>query len=400
MPIEERKTLKNYISEFFFFLGDPTTFGNLQPANEVLDAMKKVIDEGNYNGYGPAVGFIEAREAVAEYSRHQGNISAKDVILCSGCSCSLDLCIAALAGPGQNILIPKPGFSIYGTLAEGFGIECLSYNLIPEKNWEIDLRNLENLIDEHTAAIIVTNPSNPCGSVYSKEHILEILKIAERHFVPIIADEIYEHFVFPGNDYHSMSSLSKNVPILSCGGLTKRFLVPGWRLGWIIVHDRHDAFEDIRRGLINLSSRILGSNSLVQGAIPDILQKTPQKFYDELVETLQNHANIAYQMLKEIPGLKPIMPAGAMYMMVGIDIDNFPKYPNELEFVQDLVREQSVFCLPGKCFNIENYMRIVLTVPREMIIEACNRIDEFCKKHYKADAENISKNFLAAISDY
>lgn len=159
--------------------------------------MKRVIDEKNFNGYAPSVGFIEAREAVAEYSAHQGvikEISAKDVILCSGCSCSLDLCIAAIANEGQNILIPKPGFSIYRTLAEGFGIECRSYDLIPELGWEVDLEQMEDLIDENTAAIIVTNPSNPCGSVFNKEHMLEILKIAERHYVPIIADEIYEHF--------------------------------------------------------------------------------------------------------------------------------------------------------------------------------------------------------------
>lgn len=359
--------------------------------------MKQVVDEGNFNGYGPSVGFVEARQAVAEYSRHQGNVSAKDVILCSGCSCSLDMCIAALAGSGQNILIPKPGFSIYGTLAEGFGIECRSYNLIPEKDWEIDLHHLEMLIDDKTAAIIVTNPSNPCGSVFSKQHILNILNIAERHFVPVIADEIYEHFVFPGNEYHSISSLSKNVPVLSCGGLTKRFLVPGWRMGWIIIHDRHNAFDEVREGLVSLSSRILGSNSLVQGALPAILKNTPQKFYDELVETLQNHANIAYQMLKEVPGLTPIMPSGAMYMMVGIKTENFPEYPDDLSFVQDLVKEQSVFCLPGKCFNIENYIRLVLTVPREMIVEACNRIEEFCATHFKADIEEIPRHFLNAV---
>lgn len=390
--------MKDFNANTFFPTGDPTTFGNLQPADEVLDAVKQAIDSGNYNGYAPAVGFLESREAVAEYSQHQGKISAKDVILCSGCSCSLDLCIAVLAGPGKNILIPKPGFSIYGTLAEGFGIECRSYRLIPEKNWEIDLNHLASLIDENTVAVIITNPSNPCGSVFSKEHILDILKIAESHFVPIIADEIYEHFVFPGNEYHSVSSLSKNVPVLSCGGLTKRFVVPGWRLGWIIVHDRHNAFEEVRKGLGNLSSRILGSNTLVQGALPAILRNTPQKFYDELVETLQNHANIAFQILKDISGLTPIMPSGAMYMMVGITIENFPDYPNELAFVEDLVREQSVFCLPGKCFNIENYMRIVLTVPREMIIEACNRIQEFCVKHYRpSNDEDISRHFSGSL---
>lgn len=119
--------------------------------------MKQVIDEGNFNGYGPSVGFIESRQAVADYSQHQAfysEITPDDVILCSGCSCSLDMCIAVIAGNDQNILIPKPGFSIYGTLAEGFGIETRSYTLIPEKNWEVDLENLESLIDEHTSAII------------------------------------------------------------------------------------------------------------------------------------------------------------------------------------------------------------------------------------------------------
>lgn len=128
--------------------------------------MKEVIEEKNFNGYAPSVGFVEARQAVAEYSAHQvikgREISAKDVILCSGCSCSLDLCIAAIAGEGQNILIPKPGFSIYRTLADGFGIECRLYNLLPDKSWEIDLDHMESLIDENTAALILTNPSNPC----------------------------------------------------------------------------------------------------------------------------------------------------------------------------------------------------------------------------------------------
>lgn len=129
--------------------------------------MKKVIDDGNYNGYGPAVGFIEARQAVANYSLHQGeDITANDVILCSGCSCALDLAIAVMAGDGQNLLIPRPGFSIYKTLAEGFGVECRSYDLLPEKNWEIDLQQMESVIDVNTSAIIITNPSNPCGSVF------------------------------------------------------------------------------------------------------------------------------------------------------------------------------------------------------------------------------------------
>lgn len=117
------------------------------------------------------------------------------------------------------------------------------------------------------------------GNVFSKEHILDILKIAEKHSLPIIADEIYEAMVFPGIEFHSFSALSKNVPILSCSGLSKRFLSPGIRLGWIIVHDRNNTLSDVKQGLRNVSARILGPNSTVQYAIPEILQNTPTHFF-------------------------------------------------------------------------------------------------------------------------
>ncbi|XP_053698459.1 tyrosine aminotransferase [Sabethes cyaneus] len=384
-------------------IGDPTTFGNLKPAPEIIDAVRRVIEDGSSNGYGPSTGFPEARQAVAEYVAHQGTVTANDVILCSGCSCSLDLCISVLAGPGQNILIPKPGFSIYRTLAEGFGVECRYYDLLPDKNWEVDLLQLESLIDGNTAALIVTNPSNPCGSVFSKSHLKAILDIAEKHYLPIIADEIYEHFVFPGHEFHSVSSLSEKVPVLSCGGLTKRFLVPGWRMGWIVIHDRDNVFREVRKGLANLSARILGANTMVQGALPDILNNTPSAFYDDLVSTLYRHAEMAYKAIKPIRGLRPIMPGGAMYMMIGIEIDRFPEFETDLEFVQALVAEQSVFCLPGQCFEYPNFIRIVLTVPENMIAEACKRLDEFCEKHYKLDnniIEACQNGLLVQMNKY
>ncbi|XP_052866304.1 tyrosine aminotransferase [Anopheles cruzii] len=370
-------------------IGDPTTFGNLKPSQETIAAIREVIEAGNGNGYAPANGHLEAREAVARYVQHQGSVSASDVILCSGCSSALDLCISVLGSAGKNILIPKPGFSIYRTLAEGFGIECRTYDLLPERNWEADLVQLEKLIDEDTCALVVTNPGNPCGSVFRREHLEAIVDIAERHFVPIIADEIYEHFVFPGHEFHSVSSLSRSVPVLSCGGLTKRFLVPGWRMGWIIIHDRNNVFTEVRKGLVNLSVRILGSNTIIQRALPDILSNTPVDFFDDLVNRLHHHAEVAYKTVKNIRGLNPIMPGGAMYMMVGIDIEHFPEFETDLNFVEALVREQSVFCLPGQCFDYPNYIRLVLTVPEEMIIEAVKRMEEFCEHHYKVDNEKL-----------
>lgn len=272
---------------FFFSLGDPTTFGNLKASRETIQAVKDSLDKGEYNGYAHSAGLIEAREAVAAYvADAQGTVTPNDVILVSGCSSALDISISVLAEPGQNILIPRPGFSIYRTLAIGHGINVRSYNLLPEQNWEVDLVHLESLIDDKTAALVLTNPSNPCGSVFSRKHLQSIVNLAEKYYLPIIADEIYEHFVFPGTEYCSVSSLSKTVPVLSCGGLTKRFLVPGWRMGWIIVHDRNGAFDEVRKGLANLISRIMGANTVIQGALPAILRNTPQSFFDNLINTL------------------------------------------------------------------------------------------------------------------
>lgn len=188
----------------------------MKAADETIAAVRNAIEEGKHNGYAHSAGTIVAREAVCKYVRnHQGEITVNDVILCSGCSSSLDICIAALAEPGQNILIPRPGFSIYRTLAVGHGIEVRSYNLLPNKQWEIDLNQLEELIDENTAAIVLTNPSNPCGSVFRKAHLLDVIDVCEKHCIPIIADEIYEHFVFPNVEYHSVSSVIIPVIIIS-----------------------------------------------------------------------------------------------------------------------------------------------------------------------------------------
>lgn len=115
---------------------------------------------------------------------------------------------------------------------------------------------MESLINGKTKAILVNSPGNPCGNVFSKNHILEILAIAERHKIPIISDEVYEHFTFPGVKFHSVSSLSRNVPVLTCSGLTKRFLMPGIRVGWIIINDRNQSFSDIRLGLGNIAGRV------------------------------------------------------------------------------------------------------------------------------------------------
>ncbi|KAI4534396.1 hypothetical protein MG293_015256 [Ovis ammon polii] len=312
-------------------IGDPTVFGNLPTDPEVTQAMKDALDSGKFNGYVPSIGCLSSREEVASYYHcPEAPLEAK-----------------------------------------------------PEKNWEIDLKQLESLIDEKTVCLIVNNPSNPCGSVFSRRHLQKILAVAARQCVPILADEIYGDMVFSDSKFEPLATLSSNVPILSCGGLAKRWLVPGWRMGWILIHDRRDIFgNEIRDGLVKLSQRILGPCTLVQGALKSILCRTPQEFYHNTLSFLKSNADLCFGALAAIPGLRPIRPSGAMYLMVGIEMEHFPEFENDVEFTEQLVAEQSVHCLPATCFEYPNFFRVVITVPEVMMLEACSRIQEFCEQHY------------------
>ncbi|KAG5273903.1 hypothetical protein AALO_G00156920 [Alosa alosa] len=198
--------------------------------------------------------------------------------------------------------------------------------------------------------------------------------------------------VFPGCSFHSLAPLSRDVPILSCGGLAKRWLVPGWRMGWILIHDRGNVFgTEIREGLIKLSQRILGACTVVQGALESILNNTPKEFYNRTISFIKSNSEICYSALSTVTGLTPVMPAGAMYLMVGIDMKHFPEFQNDVEFTERLVTEQSVFCLPATPFEYPNFFRIVVTVPEDMMVEACDRIREFCTRHYRPRSQDSNE---------
>lgn len=408
------------------------------------------------------------------------------------------MCICVLANQGQNILIPRPGFPLYKTLTSVYGVQYKQYNLLADQNWSIDLQHLESLIDENTAAIVVNNPSNPCGSVFSKRHLMQILELAHKHRLPIIADEIYDKFVFPPELYQrqnrstgsessrqpqrppyeslsredntenrsmssdedqdqkdeqhngcpqddlsqqlcendngngnsngngigcdngseldteaeheketgalgyvpfiSLSSLSKTVPILTCGGISKTCLIPGLRLGWVIINDKHNIFDgSIRNGLSRLTQRLMGPNSLVQGALGDILRDVPESFYKQTMDFIFRNAKMCYDKMKLIRGLHPFMPQGSMYLMARFDAKSFPDFEDDLDFTSKLMNEESVLVLPGKCFDFPQYFRICLTVPTNVMEEALNRIKQFCERHHIDSDGGVQCNGTSSI---
>lgn len=363
-------------------IGDPTVFGNLPGPPTAEKAIMQQLKTGKFNGYCPSTGLVIARDAIAKKESTQADpLTASDVIICSGCSGALTIAIQALASKGDNILLPKPGFSLYATAAGHSSIETKYYELDPRRQWECDIESMERAVDERTRAIVVNNPSNPTGSNYSAAHLRDILAFAEKHKLPIIADEIYADMVFEGEVFTSLSSLTTEVPILSCRGLAKQYLLPGWRVGWITVHDRHDRFKETRAALQRLSQLILGACTLVQATIPALLLETTEEYYSGLRNKLEAQANILIDELSTIKCLNLIRPQGAMYLMVEIVPGRFKDIKDETDFAQKLLDEELVFVLPGTCFNAPGFIRFVTCPPEEMLKKAVLRIKDFCDRH-------------------
>ncbi|KAL3983278.1 tyrosine aminotransferase [Acanthocheilonema viteae] len=361
-------------------LGDPTVSGALPVCSAAIEALSKALISRKYEGYGPAVGILETREAVARhFTRPEAPVTADSVLLTSGCSHAIEMSIEALANPGDNILVPAPGFPLYSTLTKSSNVESRYYHFDMLNGSRLDLARLESLIDERTRAIIVNNPPNPSGIVICKSQLESILQIAYEKRIPIIADEVYGTMTYNGAKFYPIATLKPKVPVLTCDGIAKRYLLPGWRLGWIIIHDRYAALQSIRDGLTALAQKIVGPCVLIQGALPHILQSTNASFFQQVNNTIQRNASIIYESLREVPGLQPLMPNGTMYMMVAIDEQI---YGGDQVFVHDLLVEENVICLPGCVFHCPGWFRLVLTFSEHDIREACTRIIQFCLRRY------------------
>jgi tyrosine aminotransferase len=178
--------------------------------------------------------------------------------------------------------------------------------------------------------------------------------VAGRYGIVIIADEIYEDMVFENFTYFPLAGLSQEFPevntsVLTCSGLAKRFLVPGWRFGWIAIHEaENDVLSEIRKGLFDLATLIIGSCTLIQAALPEIFENTPETFFTETNSILQSHARYLCHELSQIEGVHVIEPQGTLYMMVGIQFEQFKgKFGNDVEFSEQLLASQSVSVLPA-----------------------------------------------------
>jgi len=406
---------KNSLPIISLALGDPCVFGNLPPPSLLIRSIEDNVNDNKSYGYAPAAGVASSREALArEYSlkNEAGEITRpttmQDVIIASGASGALEIAINGLMNEGDSLLMPNPGFALYQVLAESLGGVVKTYELNPSRQWEIDLESMENAIDETTKVIVINNPSNPCGNVLPRENLLGVVALAEKYHLPIIADEIYDKILFTGQTFTPVASLTTSVPILTIGGLAKQFAVPGFRVGWIIIYDNDSqAFStppkgsdiSVRQGLMNLTTLIVGANTLTQATIPAVFPEQDtsehtqmQNYYKTYNSALETNATIVMDQLAGTPGLTCIEPQAAMYVMVRIQPECFEDIKDDVEFCAKLLQEKNIVVLPGQCFGVKNFFRIVFCPPKNELETACTRIKEFIGEHSRRDNDACIQN--------
>lgn len=364
--------------------GDPTAYGHLKPPEEAVAAVTSAFSSGNHNGYTASTGLASCRTAIAAAHSYEGRppLCRDDVFVTVGCSEALEHCIAVLAAPGSSILLPSPGFPLYETICRRHGIVCRFYSLLPEQGWEADLSSIKRLTDETTAAVLINNPSNPCGAVYSREHLQEIVQCADELKLPIIADEVYAGMTFDKR-FVPVAEVATEVPVFSVGALSKRWLVPGWRLGWVCVHDVNDNLlgSGVREAINSLCQISLGPSVPLQAAVPSILFNDDKQWLADIMGSLKLAAATSAERASKIEGLSTVTPPqGAMYVLIQVDLSAFKDCPTDVKFAEELLAEESVLVLPGNCFKAPGFVRIVTTVPVSVLQTAWDRIEAFCSK--------------------
>lgn len=368
--------------------GDPTLYGHLGPPLEAVEAVMEALREGRGSGYGQSFGLLEARKAVAEIMNPElahPLDPVEDIVITSGCGGALQVVMDVMCNRGRsNFLLPRPGYPLYETYCDHLGAEIRYYDLLPTRGWEVDCRQLAALADGDTAAIVLCNPGNPTGSVFSREHLQEIVATAAALRIPIISDEVYGGITFGGARFTPIGAVEGEGPIITVGSLSKKYLMPGWRLGWILLHDHagHLARGKVQVALKKLMQFTPPASGPIQHAAAPILRRTPPAFFQRVNRELEAASLFCSDRIAAIHGLScPSKPQGAMFVMIKIDTAAFAGIADDVDWCAKLLREESVVVIPGKAFNLPGYARQVSALPMPLLEEALGRIEAFCLRH-------------------
>ena len=354
-------------------IGDPIPFGFKTPQH-LLDAVQRAMHDG-LNGYTSSPGIEPAREAVAEDFSGRGlNIPADRVLLTMGTSEGIELALTALVDPGEEVLVPVPTYPLYTAVLAKLGANAAYYQTDPNNNWMPDLDHIESLIGPRTRALVVINPNNPTGAVYPDSTRHKLLELANRHSLLLLADEVYADLAYDG-PISPIGSLDPEAPVISFSSLSKAYLAPGWRAGWMAV-GTSDRLNDLLAAIKKLADGRLCSTAPMQAAITAALtQKTSDQ--DTFRAALRERAELTTARLNAIDGMSCVAPTAAFYAVPQVTL---PPNKTDEDYVLGLLRSTGVLCVHGSGFGLPpggGFMRVVFLANPQELNEIYDLIDSF-----------------------
>jgi len=357
-------------------IGDPVAYDWDVP-QFIKDAYCKAIQEG-YNGYSPSYGIPPVVEAIVEKERSQGcDITPDDVVVGTGVTEVLQMLFGATVEPGDEILIPGPSYPPYISYCKFHGGDPVAYSTVEEDGWQPDLDDLRSKITDRTKAICVINPNNPTGALYDEKTIRGIMDIAGEHGLFVVSDEIYDKMTYEQEIAYT-ASVNKDVPLITLNGISKVYLAPGWRVGYLAFRDPNGALDEIRDGIQRQARARLCASHPAQYAYLEAL-KGEQSHIEQSMVKLKQRRDAAVKRINEIDGLSTAVPKGAFYMFPKIED---PRFQDDKKFVLDILHQKHVLFVHGSGFSPDygaGHFRLVFLPPVDVIDEAFNRVEAFLK---------------------
>ncbi|MGX2967643.1 pyridoxal phosphate-dependent aminotransferase [Ursidibacter sp. B-7004-1] len=363
-------------------IGNPAPFGFDAPAEILVDVIRNLPTA---QGYCDSKGLYSARKAIVQYYQLKGllDIDVNDVYIGNGVSELITMSMQALLNDGDEILIPMPDYPLWTAAATLAGGKAVHYLCDEEKEWFPDIEDIKAKITPNTKAILVINPNNPTGAVYSRQILLEIAELARQHNLIIFADEIYEKILYDGAVHHHIAALAPDLLTVTYNGLSKAYRVAGFRQGWMVLNGPKQQAKGFIEGLDMLASMRLCANTPMQHAI-----QTALGGYQSINEfilpggRLLEQRNKAYELLTQIPGISCVKPKGAMYMFPKIDTEMYA-IKDDQKFVFDLLQQERVLLVQGSGFNWHkpDHFRVVTLPYVHQLEEAITRLGKFLQKY-------------------
>jgi len=358
-------------------IGDPVTFDFKTPAH-LIDATARAMREG-HNGYAPSLGVKPALDAIRAEAEAKGIRNIQSVFVTEGVSEAVDIVLTALLEPHQSVLTPLPDYPLYDAVLAKLSAQTNSYNLDESNDWQPDVEHLESRVTKNTRGLVVINPNNPTGAVYSRATLEKIVEVARRHNLVIFADEIYARLILDDEPHISIASLAPDVPVVTFGGLSKEYLAPGWRVGWGIVSGDPAMVTPYVEGIHKLLRARLSANHPLQYAIPAALQG-PKDHIKETVDKLRRRRDLVMQWAQKTRRASCVSPRGAFYAFPRLEIPE-----SDDRFVRSLLAEEHVLVVHGSGFGEApgtRHIRIVFLPPESILEQALGKITEYVEKHW------------------